>query len=119
MTQDAFRMMLWYIHFVNDDNLPAKGSPQYHPLQKVKPLFDCIQSALTKAWTLGKCVCVDESMIKYMGRKVTYVQYNPNKPIKHGVKVFVYVVHTPVCYIHLKFTLEMNLLKTDPILLLY
>ena len=88
MNQDAFSMMLWFIHFTNDENLPTKGSPQYHPLQKVKPLFDCIQSALTRAWTLGKYVCVDESMIKYMGRKVTYVQYNPNKPIKHGVKVF-------------------------------
>ena len=27
-------------------------------------------------------------MINYMGRAVTFVQYMPAKPIKHGIKVF-------------------------------
>ena len=27
-------------------------------------------------------------MIRYMGRAITYVQYMPAKPIKHGIKVF-------------------------------
>jgi hypothetical protein len=40
------------------------------------------------AWTVGKEICVDESMIKYMGRAITWVQYLPRKPIKHGIKVF-------------------------------
>ena len=31
---------------------------------------------------------VDESMIKYMGRAIAWVQYMPRKPIKHGIKVF-------------------------------
>ena len=39
-------------------------------------------------WTLGERVCVDESMIKYMGKYVTFVQYMPAKPIKHGIKVY-------------------------------
>ena len=30
---------------------------------------------------------IDESIIKYMGRAVTFVQYMPAKPIKHGIKV--------------------------------
>ena len=37
----------------------------------------------------GKHVTIDESMIKYMGRAVFFVQYMPAKPIKHGIKVFV------------------------------
>jgi len=40
------------------------------------------------AWILGEKISVDESMIKYMGRAVTWVQYMPRKPIKHGIKVF-------------------------------
>ena len=40
------------------------------------------------AWTLGKKICIDESMIKYMGRAIAWIQYMPRKPIKHGIKVF-------------------------------
>ena len=27
-------------------------------------------------------------MIKYMGKAISYIQYVPEKPIKHGIKVF-------------------------------
>ena len=33
-------------------------------------------------------ICIDKSVIKYMGRTVLFVQYIPKKPIKHGIKVF-------------------------------
>lgn len=36
----------------------------------------------------GDRVTIDESMIRYMGRAVAFVQYMPRKPIKHGLKVF-------------------------------
>ena len=40
-------------------------------------------------WIAGERICIDESMIKYMGHAITFIQYLPLKPIKHGVKVFV------------------------------
>ena len=43
---------------------------------------------MQKAWTAGRHVLIDESMIRYMGRAISYVQYIPAKPIKHGIKVF-------------------------------
>ena len=36
----------------------------------------------------GMKMFIDESMIKHMGRAVTFVQYMPLKSIKHGIKVF-------------------------------
>ena len=39
-------------------------------------------------WNSGKHVTIDDSMIKYMVRAITYVQYMPEKSIKHGIKVF-------------------------------
>jgi hypothetical protein len=39
-------------------------------------------------WDAAMEICIDESMIKYMGRAITFVQYMPAKPIKHGIKVF-------------------------------
>lgn len=43
---------------------------------------------LRKSWIAGAKVTIDESMIRYMGRAVAFVQYMPQKPIKHGLKVF-------------------------------
>ena len=40
------------------------------------------------AWTVGQHITIDESMIKYMGRPVSYIQYMPAKLIKHGIKVY-------------------------------
>ncbi len=39
-------------------------------------------------WVAGQHLAIDESMIKYMGRAIKFVQYMKNKPIKHGIKVF-------------------------------
>ena len=43
-------------------------------------------SGIQKVWTAGQNVTVDESMIRYMGRAISFVQGMPAKPI------FVYVV---------------------------
>ena len=40
------------------------------------------------AWTPGKHTKIDESVICYMGRVVSYVQYMPQNPIKHGINLF-------------------------------
>ena len=51
-------------------------------------VLDTIGSVICKAWQAGQRVTIDESMIKYMGRAVSYVQYMPAKPIKHDIKVY-------------------------------
>ena len=50
--------------------------------------MDAMLKGIGRAWTVGQRVTVDESMIRYMGRAVEYVQYMPAKPIKHGIKVY-------------------------------
>lgn len=50
--------------------------------------MDAMLKGINRAWTVGQRVTVDESMIRYMGRAVEYVQYMPAKPIKHGIKVY-------------------------------
>ena len=39
-------------------------------------------------WTARKHVTIDNSMIQYMVRAVTYVLYMPTNMIKHSIKVF-------------------------------
>ena len=39
-------------------------------------------------WNARNHVIIDNIILKYMSRDVTYVQYMHAKPIKHGIKVF-------------------------------
>ena len=50
--------------------------------------MNIIMSALRSGWISGKRVTIDESMIKYCDRAVSFIKYMPKKPIKHGIKVF-------------------------------
>lgn len=88
LTRDAFVQIRRSLHFVDNSTLPKKGDPRWSPLQKIEPVLKLVQCQLGKAWILGQRCCVDESMIKYMGRAISWVQYMPAKPIKHGIKVF-------------------------------
>ena len=89
MTKNAFEQIRRMIHFVDNDELPAKGDHRWHPLQKVKPVLDMVRLNIGKMWKLGKYLCIDESMIACKSRAVGFLQYMPMKPVKHGVKVFV------------------------------
>ena len=88
MPRDVFLQMRRFIHFVDNDSLPATGDLNWHPLQKIQPFLLIFQERMQRAWVLGEKIAIDESMIKYCGRAISWVQYMPRKPIKHGIKVF-------------------------------
>jgi hypothetical protein len=91
--------MRQFMHFTDNNKLPKKGGLGWNPLQKVAPVINPILIALAAAWILGKRICVDESMFKYTGRAISFIQYMPAKPIKHGIKVFVLCcAHTGYLY---------------------
>ena len=83
ISRNAFEFMRRYLHFV--DNARNFGKDK---LFKVRSVMNTIMENLRKGWTAGQRVAIDESMIKYMGRAIAFVQYMPRKPIKHGIKVF-------------------------------
>jgi hypothetical protein len=85
---NAFFQIGQYIHFVINARLLKKENPRWHALQKIQEAIDIILKTLGDGWILGKRICIDKSMIKYMGQFVSFVQYMPVKPIKHGIKVY-------------------------------
>ena len=82
MPKNAFRFVRQYIHFAH--NTSRNGDPLY----KIKKVISKISVKLNLAWKANIVLSVDESMIKYKGRSIKFVQYMPKKPIKHGIKVF-------------------------------
>jgi hypothetical protein len=88
MSRDRFDQIKRCIHFVNSKFLPKRGSRRWSPIQKVKSFVDAIQKNIRSNYNVGQFLCADESMIKYKGKAIKYVQYMPAKPTKHGIKVF-------------------------------
>ena len=85
MVRRAFEFMRLYIHFSDNSSRSVRSAS----LNKPKYFKKEILKGLQKSWTAGKCVTIDESMIKYKGRAVPKMtMYMPLKPIKHGIKVF-------------------------------
>ena len=86
MTRDAFQQCKRFLHFVNNKELDPDASKS--PLRKIQPFIDKALDRFRMGYVMGQYISLDESMIKYKGKQVQFVQYMPNKPIKHGIKVF-------------------------------
>ena len=87
-TRDSFSQIRQYIHFVDNMKILPKDHPRWDPLQKIQPILDLLLKQLALAYVLGDRLSIDEAMIKYCGKFVSFVQYMPKKPTKHGKKVF-------------------------------
>ena len=81
-------MHAYSIHFSNNALRKPKGDVGYDTLFKVKYPLEEMMKGMRRDWTAGQHVTINESMIQYMGRVISYVQYMSAKPIKHGIKVF-------------------------------
>jgi hypothetical protein len=89
MSRDAFMYHRRYCHFGDGscNAPPAADHPKFDPLHKIRPFINHVGLMLKKHWNIGRKIVVDESMIKYMGRAISWVMYMPAKPIKHGMLV--------------------------------
>lgn len=85
MRHDAFEFLRRHIHFADNNKQKLQGEMGYDPLFKVRCVLDKIGKGLNQVWSGGKNLSLDESMIKYCGRAIAFVQYMPAKPIKHGI----------------------------------
>ncbi len=49
----------------------------YDPLSKICYILDGLMKGMCNAWTAGKNIVIDESMIKYCIREIKFVLYMP------------------------------------------
>ena len=88
MSRDEFEFIWRNIHFSEISDINNKGVRGYDPLLNFSYPLEKFMKGMRGLWTARKHVTIEKSMIKYMGKSVTYVQYIPANPIKHGIKVF-------------------------------
>ena len=88
ISRDRYRELARYLHFVNNDTIQPRGSPNYDKLGKVRPVIKFLSDRFSAVYEPGRDLAVDEAMIKLQGRS-SLKQYMPMKPVKLGIKVWV------------------------------
>ena len=88
ISRDRYKDISRYLHFVDNQTLTPRGSPNYNRLGKVRPFLSYLTERFKTIYNPSREVAVDEAMIKFQGR-TSLKQYMPMKPIKRGIKVWV------------------------------
>ena len=65
---DRYKDISRYLHFVDNQTLTPRGSPNYDRLGKVRPLLSYLTERFKTIYNPCREVAVDEAMIKFQGR---------------------------------------------------
>ena len=87
MSRNRFQEISCYLHFNDSSREPARGTPGFDRLFKIRPIFNSVLGKCQSNFLPTKNLSVDEGMIGYRGR-VSFRQYMPAKPNKYGIKVW-------------------------------
>ncbi len=87
MPQRRYEKLTQYFHVSDRESEPARGSPGYDRLYKVRPVIECLQENFKEFNQPSREQAIDEGMIAFTG-KLSFKQYLPAKPIKRGIKVW-------------------------------
>uniref|UniRef100_A0A8C5M180 PiggyBac transposable element-derived protein domain-containing protein n=1 Tax=Leptobrachium leishanense TaxID=445787 RepID=A0A8C5M180_9ANUR len=87
MSRRRYENILRFMHFSDNSLCPPREHPQFDRLYKIRPLITHFAARFAEAYTPGRNICVDESLMKYKGR-LGFKQYIPSKRSRYGVKVY-------------------------------
>lgn len=87
ISRDRFEQITRYLHFADNDTLPARGEEGFFRLQKVDPVISALKQNFRAAYYPNRELSIDEAMIPFKGRS-SMKQYVPLKPVKRGFKVW-------------------------------
>ena len=87
MSLKRFEKISQYFHVSDRSSEPARDSPQYDKLFKIRPVMLCVEKNCKTLYSPNEHQAIDEGMIGYKGRE-KHVQYMPAKPVKRGIKIF-------------------------------
>ena len=88
MTYKTFQVMNKHFAVVNKDQLPLKGTPDYHPLQNISAGVQVLKENFAALWESGSMLCIDEGRVKSKSKRNPYKIRNPEKPIKMGWTIY-------------------------------
>ena len=99
VSKKKFLMVMRYLCFADYDNLemeqvPGKdgGPPTTKMVKdaKVKPFLEMLQSRFPKLWDMPQTITGDEACCKSKSKYCGFKQWNPVKPMRIHIKIYVY-----------------------------
>jgi hypothetical protein len=91
MSLTRFEQLKRYLHLNDNAQRPAdKGTREYR-LWHLLPLMNTLKETFKKYWRCGQHVTIDERTIPIRNRMCPIRIYNPAKPYKFGMELFVLV----------------------------
>lgn len=99
MSYNRFLLIHKFFHMSNN-----KTADKRDLIYKVRPLIE-LQNSISKKYNVpGRCLNIDEAMIKFKGR-LKFRQFICNKPVKYGIKCFLLCnSKTSYCYTIIVYT---------------
>ena len=88
LSRDRYYVILKFLHFNNNENLPAHDHPNFK-LFKVEPIITDLANKFSKFYSPHMNISIDESMVAYKGKTPHLSQYMPNKHnARFGLKLW-------------------------------
>ena len=87
MPLKVFEKLTEYLHVADRESEPPRGSDEFDRLFKIRPVLNVIAKNFAQYYKPSRDQAIDEGMIAFTGH-LSYVQYMPAKPIKHGIKLW-------------------------------
>ncbi|XP_069169874.1 piggyBac transposable element-derived protein 4-like [Procambarus clarkii] len=84
MTSKRFQHIAQFFHTFNNNVVPVNNTDK---LIKVRPVMDYLKQRFQEVYSPLKELCLDEGTMAWRGR-LSFKVYNPNKPDKYGVKLY-------------------------------
>ena len=95
MSRNRFQIIWRFLHFTDNTLIDPKDPDR---MVKVRPVLDYVVSKFRELYQPSANISIDEGMLLWRGR-LSFRVYNPQKPIKYGIKSYVLCdSHTGYCY---------------------
>ena len=88
MTRDTFWSIWRHFRVVSPIGLAASGQEFWHPWQNIESSLEILRQNSRDLWTLGSCLCLDESRVIMTSRRMAMRSFIPNKPNKLGLNIY-------------------------------
>lgn len=84
-TRKRFHQLFWMLHLKTVDQQRRDIRTR---IQRVSNFLEYLNAKFAEYFIPGQNICVDESIVKFKG-KISFITYNPNKPTKWGIRIYV------------------------------
>ena len=83
MARNRYQLIWRFLHFTDNQHIDASD-----PFHKARPVLDLLLASFKEMYKPAKDISIDEGVMLWRGR-LRFRVYNPNKPVRYGLKSYI------------------------------